>query len=89
MKKVFTTLLISASFAAAGAAHASSESAYPFPDNAVSPVQQNLVVEQDTMSNNAYPAVLVRSTANRSDVLRDLAAYRDANRVDEHLYSGS
>ena len=84
MKSVFTALLIGATFAA-GAAHASSESSYPFPANAVSPVQENLVVEQNSQRDSAYPVIRVESTSHRSDVQRDLAAYQAAHTTDEYI----
>ncbi len=84
MKKLSTALFIGAAFIA-GTAHASSESSYPFPDNAVSPVQENLIVEQNSEQNSAYPVIRVKSTNNRSDVQRDLAVYQAAHTTDEYI----
>jgi hypothetical protein len=84
MKKLSTALFIGAAFVA-GAAHASSESSYPFPDNAVSPVQENLIVEQNSEQNSAYPVIRVKSTSNRSEVQRDLAVYQAVHTTDEYI----
>lgn len=85
MKKVFASLLFGATFVA-GTANAVdfSESRYPFPEKAVSLVQQNLVVEQKDSSESAYPSIRMRSTANRADVLRALAVYKAAHPIDEY-----
>ncbi|MGO1767792.1 hypothetical protein CAP48_04035 [Advenella sp. S44] len=86
MKNVFASLVLGAAFIG-GAAHASgfSESQYHFPENAVSPVQQNLIVEQSDTNDTSYPAILVRSTDSRANVQRDLAAYRAEHPADEYL----
>ncbi|HBP30805.1 MAG TPA: hypothetical protein DD666_15465 [Advenella kashmirensis] len=86
MKNVLASLLFGAAFVA-GAAHAAdfSESQYPFPENAVSPVQQNLIVEQSNTSDSSYPAILVRSTDSRADVQRDLAGYQAEHPADEYM----
>ncbi len=83
MKTLPTALFIGATFVA-GAVHASSESAYPFPDNAVSPVQENLIVEQNSEQDSAYPVIRVKSTNERSDVQSDLAVYQAAHTTDEY-----
>lgn len=86
MKNVFASLVFGAAFVA-GAAHAGdfSESRYPVIDNAVSPVQQNLIVDQSDTNDTSYPAILTRSTESRADVKRDLAAYQAENPTDEYV----
>src|SRR5690606_39859880 len=86
MKIVIASLLFGTAFAAV-AAHAAefSESQYSFPENAVSPVQQNLIVDQNDTNDTSYPAILVRSTDSRADVQRDLAAYQAEHPADEYL----
>jgi len=86
MKNVLASLLFGAAFAT-GAAHAAgfSDSQYGFPENAVSPVQQNLIVEQSDTNDSAYPAILIRSTDSRADVQRDLTAYQAEHPADEYL----
>ena len=87
MKNVFTSLLIGTAFVA-GAAHATdfSETQYPFVKNAVSPVQQNLIVDQNDTNDSAYPAIRIQSSASRADVRQELATYQAQNPAD--LYSG-
>lgn len=86
MKNVVASLLFGAAFVA-GAAHAADyvETGYPFVQNAVSPVQQNLVVEQNDPRDSAYPTVRVQSTESRAEVQRDLTAYQAQHPEDEYL----
>ena len=86
MKNVFASLILGAAFIG-GAAHAAgfSESQYGFPENAVSPVQQNLIVDQTDTNDSSYPAILIRSTNSRADVQSDLAAYQAQHPADEYL----
>jgi len=85
LKKVFFSFVTGLAFAA-GTANATdfSESHYPFPEHAVSHVQQNLIIEQIDSNESAYPRTVVRSSISRDEVLRDLAAYTRTHRVDEY-----
>ncbi len=86
MKKVLASLIFGAAFVAAAANAADvSENNYPNVEHAVSPVQQNLVVDQSGVRDSAYPRVRSESTENRSEVQRELAAYNQQHPVDEYL----
>ena len=86
MKNVLASVLVGAAFVA-GSAHAAGfgDSQYPFPENAVSPVQQNLIVDQSGTSDSSYPAIRVQSTDSRANVQRELADYQAAHPTDEYL----
>ncbi len=86
MKNVVASLLFGAAFVS-GAAHAAdyAETGYPFVKDAVSPVQQNLVVEQNDPRDSAYPTIRVQSTETRTSVERDLAAYQTQHPDDDYL----
>lgn len=79
MKNLFATLLIGTSVVA-GTAHANflslSESNYPFVENAVSPIQENLIVEQSFQSDSDYPTIRTESTKTRAEVRQELLEYK-------------
>lgn len=75
MKYLFSALLLlSTGFSGMVSAH--SESAYPFPANARSPIIEN-VAKQATNRDSAYPLIIVRSTQSKDSVISDLANYRE------------